>query len=105
MIERRIPSGGDPFYAEGVRAESTPASRGSTRHHRCDHEFLDLLEQDFGVARFALSLAFLGMPAEPKKAAIAVTEWAAKQAEPEKALLGWARKNRRGAFVLDTADE
>jgi hypothetical protein len=68
MIERRIPPGGDPFYAEGVRAESTPASRGSTRHHRCDHEFLDLLEQDFGVARFALSLAFLGMPAEPKKA-------------------------------------
>jgi hypothetical protein len=100
--EVRIPSGGDPFIAAGTRSDagSTPASRGSTRHHRCDHEFVQLLEEDFGVAYFALSLAFLGMPAEPKKAAIAVTEWAAKQDDPAKALLAWARKNGRCAFAI-----
>jgi hypothetical protein len=98
MIEIRIPPAGDPFYAGGVRA-------GSTRHHRCDDDFLGLLEEDFGVARFALSLAFLGVPAEPKKAAIAVTEWAARRDEPERALLAWARKNRRRAFVLDVAGD
>jgi hypothetical protein len=87
-------AGGDPFYAAGSRT-------GSTRHHRVDEAFLGLLEEDFpGVAYFALSVAFLGMPAEPKKGAIAVTEWASKQDDPNRALLAWARKNARGAFAI-----
>ena len=79
---------------------TAPPAHRTTRHHRVDHAFLVLLEEDFGVAHFALSVAFLGMPAEPKKAAIAVTEWAAKQDDPDRALLAWARKNHRGTFRL-----
>jgi len=92
VIDRRIPPAGDPFYSVGKRT-------GSTRHHRCDEAFLETLEEDFGIAHFALSNAFMGVPAEPKKCAIAVCEWASKQEEPEKALLAWARKNGRGTFA------
>ena len=74
-----------------------PAPR-TTRHHRCDHDFVELLKEDFGIARHALRNAFLGVPAEPKKEAIALCEWAAKADDPARALLAWARKNRRGTF-------
>jgi hypothetical protein len=83
-----------------VKNFTAPPAQRTTRHHRVDAAFLELLEEDFGVAYFALSLAFLGMPAEPKKAAIAITEWAAKQDDPNRALLAWARKNGRGAFAI-----
>ena len=53
---QRIPASGDPFSARKAP---------STRHHRVDEDFVELLEEDFGVAHFALSVAFLGMPAEP----------------------------------------
>jgi hypothetical protein len=55
-----------------------------------------------GNGTTAIRLVIFGevSPAEPKKAAIAITEWAAKQADPEKALLAWARKNGRGAFAI-----
>ena len=76
----------------------------TTRHHRCDHEFLELLEEDFGIPRFALVNAFMGMPAEPKKEAIALCEWAAKTDEPARALLAWARKNGRGTFRAESGD-
>jgi hypothetical protein len=86
-----------------VNESSAPPAHRTTRHHRCDQRFCYLLEEDFGVKYFALSLAFLGMPAEPKKAAIAITEWAAERDDPEKTLLAWARKNHRGTFRLDVA--
>ena len=98
VIERRIPPAGDGFYAAGKRT-------GSTRHHRCTHEFLQLLEEDFGIARHALVNAFMGMPAEPKKSAIKLCAWASRQDEPAKALLSWARKNQRGTFRPDGGDE
>jgi hypothetical protein len=88
-----------------VNESSAHPAHRTTRHHRVDDRFLALLEEDFGVAYFALSVTFLGMPAEPKKAAIAVAEWAAKQDDPEKALLAWARKNHRGTFRLDVVDD
>ncbi len=78
---------------------SVPAPRRkSTRHHRCTDEFLALLEEDFGIPAFALSNAFMGVPAEPKRSAIALCEWAVRCEEPARALLAWARKNRRGTF-------
>ena len=54
--------------------ESVP--KRSTRHHRCDFEFLELLEEDFGISRFSLRQAFMGVPPAPKKQAIEVCEWA-----------------------------
>jgi hypothetical protein len=66
---------------------------------RCDHQFIELLEEDFGIPQFALSNAFMGVPAEPKKSAIALCEWAISEADdPARALLAWARKHGRGTF-------
>ncbi len=78
-------------------AHPPPAHR-TTRHHRVDHEFIGLLEDDFGIPRHALINAFMGVPAAPKKEAIALCEWAVRADDPARALLAWARKNRRGAF-------
>jgi hypothetical protein len=91
-----IPVAGDPFSSR--RAPST-------RHHRVDEAFLELLEEDFGISTFTLSNAFMGFPAEPKKLAIAIAGWAAEQDQPERALLAWARKHGRGTFRPDVADE
>jgi hypothetical protein len=77
----------------------------STRHPRCTHEFIALLQEDFGITRHALINAFMGMPAEPKKQAIAVCEWAIRAEDPARALLAWARKHGRGTFRPDGADE
>ena len=70
----------------------------TTRHHRCTEQFIEFLEDDFGIPYFALSNAFMGVPAEPKKSALALCEWAAKADDPARALLAWARKNGRGTF-------
>jgi hypothetical protein len=43
----------------------------------------------------------MGFPAEPKKSAIALCEWASRTEDPARALLAWARKNHRGTFRLD----
>ena len=96
MATYTISSAGDPFSAR--RAPST-------RHHRCDENFLVLLEEDFGIPAFALSNAFMGVPAEPKKSAIALCEWASRADDPTRALLAWARKNHRGTFRLDADEE
>jgi hypothetical protein len=78
----------------------------STRHLRCNHEFLDLLEEDFGISQFALRSAFMGVPAAPKKQAIKVCEWASEATNASKgntddagrALRNWARKHGVGTF-------
>jgi hypothetical protein len=77
----------------------------TSRHIRCDEAFLELLEEDFGIPEFVLSNAFMGFPAEPKKSAIALCEWASRADDPGRALLAWARKNHRGTFRLDVAGE
>jgi hypothetical protein len=84
---------------------SAPPRTKTTRHHRCTHEFIALLEDDFGIPRFALNNAFMGMPAEPKKSAIALSEWASRADDPARALLAWARKNGRGTFRPSEADD
>ncbi len=101
MDEVRIPPAGDPFYTAPRRS----AKSGTTRRHRCTHEFIELLEEDFGIARYALISAFMGMPAEPKREAIALCEWAARTYEPARALLSWARKNGRGTFCIGSEDD
>jgi hypothetical protein len=63
----------------------------TTRHHRVDGPFLELLEENFGISTFTLSNAFLGFPAEPKKSAIALCVWASRADDPARALLAWAR--------------
>jgi hypothetical protein len=83
-----------------------PATRvtpGSTRHHRCDEDFLNLLEEDFGIPRYALSTALMGCPREPKKSCIALCEWASSTNNPGRALMAWARKNGRGTFRPDSS--
>jgi hypothetical protein len=82
---------------------SAPSRTRTSRHHRCDHRFLELLEDDFGIPRHALSLSFMGVPAAPKREAIALCEWAAKADDPARALMAWARKNHRGTFRPDVA--
>jgi hypothetical protein len=94
----RIPPAGDPFT-------SAPRRTRSTRHHRCTHEFLELLEEDFGIPGFTLSNAFMGVPAESKKSAIALCEWAIRCEDPARALLAWARKNHRGTFRPSGAED
>jgi hypothetical protein len=73
----------------------------STRHHRCDYPFLDLLEQDFGIDQFSLYSALMGVPPAPKRQAIALCKWAistvAGDAEGAGDLLrAWARKHKIG---------
>jgi hypothetical protein len=92
--EVRIPSAGDPFASK---------IKGSTRRIRCNYEFLDLLEEDFGISQFALRSAFMGVPAAPKKQAIQVCEWAIRAAKGDtddagRALRNWARKRNVGTF-------
>jgi hypothetical protein len=84
-------------------AEKSLARECTTRHHRCDYEFLELLEEDFGISQFSLRRAFMGVPAAPKKQAIAVCEWATQKAkgDPEEAgdlIRGWARRRRVGMY-------
>ena len=80
-----------------------PSTHRSTRHHRCEEDFLALLEEDFGIDLHSLNKAFMGVPSEPKKAAIALCEWAIRAAkgdveEAGKALRAWAKKNGKGAY-------
>ena len=97
MDEVKSTVAGDPFAYAGGKLKRT------TRHIRCTHEFVQLLEEDFGIPRYALVNAFMGMPAEPQKSAIKLCAWAARQDEPARALLAWARKNHRGTFHPDGA--
>lgn len=84
--------------------ESSPSRvRRTTRHHRVDEDFLALLEEDFGIPLFSLNRAFLGMPPEPKKEAIALCEWAVRvtSGDPDEAgdaLRAWARKHKQGQY-------
>lgn len=75
----------------------------TTRHHRCDHAFLELLEEDFGIRQFPLRAAFIGVPSVPKKQAIKVCEWAAETARGDadragEMVRGWARRREVGGY-------
>lgn len=74
----------------------------TTRHHRADHEFVALLEEDFGIPRFSLEAAFIGVPSVPKKQAIKVCEWAERRTDdPDRCgamIRAWARKRRVGGY-------
>lgn len=75
----------------------------TTRHHRVDGDFLEILEQDFGIPMFSLVQAFDGVPPAAKKETIALCEWATRAAggDPDEAgdaLRAWAKKNRRGQY-------
>lgn len=79
-----------------------PATR-TTKHHRVDEPFLELLEEDFGIESFNLRAAFMGGIPAPKLQAIRLCEWAYRSArgnpeEAGKALRAWARKNRTGTY-------
>lgn len=78
--------------------EQSIAQRGSTRHHRTDPAFADLLAEDFGLSPFAAH-ALVGAP---KRASIAVCQWATDNiTDPDdrgKAVRAWARKRGVGVF-------
>jgi len=90
-----------------------PRALRSTRHIRCDHEFLGLLNEDFGIDFFSLNRVFLGVPPAPKKQAISLCEWAIRTAkgnvdEAAKALRAWAKKNGKGQYdprLLDAPEQ
>jgi hypothetical protein len=78
-------------------------SKRTTRHHRCDEQFVELLEQDFGIDAYSLRKAFIGVLCAPRKQAIAVCEWAVRSTkgdvdEAGDALRAWARKHKVGAY-------
>ncbi len=80
----------------------SPTTR-TTRHHRCDESFLELLEADFGISQFSLRAAFMGSPPAPMQQSIKLCEWAVRTAggdaeEAGKALRAWARKNGAGTY-------
>src|SRR5215218_2027632 len=75
----------------------------TTGEYRVDHEFLGLLESDFGIDLFSLNRAFMGVPPAPKKQAIALCEWAIQAAkgdvdEAGKVLRAWAKKHVQGGY-------
>ena len=77
--------------------ESSASPQPSTRH-RVEEEFVNLLEEDFGIDAYSLTKAYMGVPPAPKTQAIALCEWAIAAArgdveEAGKALRWWARKN------------
>ena len=49
--------------AKGEIMVDTTNVHRTTRHDRCNHDFIDLLAKDFGFPRYALVNAFIGMPA------------------------------------------
>jgi hypothetical protein len=84
-------------------AQPAHPSTRTTRHHRVDHEFLGLLNEDFGIDFYSLNQAFMGVPAAPKRQAISLCEWAIRSAkgdieEAGKALRAWAKKNGKGQY-------
>jgi hypothetical protein len=85
-------------------AETTIAQPArTTRHHRCDYEFLGLLNEDFGIDFYSLNSAFMGVPSAPKKQAISLCEWAIRTGdgnvdEAGRALRGWAKKHGKGLY-------
>jgi hypothetical protein len=81
----------------------------TTRHHRVDDRFLELLEEDFGIDAYSLVKAFMGVPPAAKKEAIALCEWAILSAggDPERAgdaLRAWAKKQSKGAYSRRLVD-
>jgi hypothetical protein len=84
--------------------ESSALAQPSTRHHRVDHEFLGLLNEDFDIDFYSLNQALMSVPAAPKKQAISLCEWAIRvaadgdPAEAGKALRAWARKRGAGRY-------
>jgi hypothetical protein len=87
-------------------AETSLSRKGrkrTTRHHRCDFAFLELLKEDFGISQVSSRQAFMGVPPAPKKQAIEVCEWAIRVAggDPEEAgriVRGWARNRQVGMY-------
>ncbi len=73
------------------------------RNHRCDADFLNLLREAFGIDLFTLTQAFLGMPAIPKKQAIAVCAWAESKTDDsiERGVLvrRWAKERSVGMYA------
>ena len=94
-----VPAPRSPAHREPFTARTTNRLHPSTRHIRCTDAFLQLLEEDFDIPCSALHAAFMGVPREPQKSAIALCEWASKADDPARALLAWARKRGRGVFA------
>jgi hypothetical protein len=86
---------------DSVKAGESARTPGS-RRHRCDHPFIGLLAEDYGIPPHVLQAAFIGVPSVPKSEAIALCEWAMRRGGgPDRAgeaLRAWARKYGRGSY-------
>jgi hypothetical protein len=94
---------------ENSSEATTQDKGGSTRHIRCDYEFLGLLNEDFGIDLYSLNKAFMGVPSAPKKQAIALCEWAVRAGgydadEAGRALRAWARRRGAGLYSSRMVD-
>ena len=119
-----IPGCSRPFYVVDLVAESCECpdftKRGESCKHlfaaainrekveigpgraRCDFEFLQMLEEDYGIRQFSLRSAFLGMPAARRREAVAVCETALEKAgdteETGDLVRRWARERKVGMY-------
>ncbi len=88
---------------------NAPSAHTSTRQHRVDGQFLELLEYDFLIAYPELVQAFGGVPATPKKLALAICFWAADHTadpgERGRMVRAWAKKNGHGYYRASQHDE
>ena len=85
------------IYAAVIYREKVERAR-----RRCDYCFLELLEEDYGIRKFHLRAAFMGIPSASKLDAIAVCEQAIAEAEdPEEAgemVRQWAKERKVGSY-------
>jgi len=84
------------IYAAVIYREKVERAR-----RYCDYQFLELLEEDYGIRQFHLRAAFMGVPAR-KLGAIAVCELAiAETDDPEEAgeiVRQWAKERKVGSY-------
>lgn len=84
-----------------IETQAQPACKypqASTRKHVVNGRYAALLAEDFGIEWGVVLEALVG---EPQRQAIAICDWAEKTKEPAKALVCWARKNKRGTYRPD----
>lgn len=85
-----------------IETQAQPACKypqASTKHIVVTGRYAALLEEDFGLEWGVVLECLVG---EPCKTGMALCEWATTKREPAKALVAWARKNKRGTYRPNT---
>ena len=88
--------GNEAAAAAARRNEKSPEKRGSSRHVTVDDRRAEILVEDF--PEFSVVEVRTALEFEPVRMAIGMLQWARGKPNPAKALVGWARKRRRGYY-------